>query len=154
MYAVSVTLPRVWTSSRVDLVGVLPKLGEVRPPFGAEGLGHDVLDLQVGLLEVDDLLMAEAAFELFEDLLALMPAPDVKERLAADRLADVFIAGPVEPVARQLLMQRVDERRVFRQLVDELDEHPVQGVGWDASKLTAHEEGLDQQRRPGAGPAR
>src|SRR6266568_673247 len=114
--------------TQVYLAWVLAKACEMIPPLLAQCLRQDVLHGQIAELKVDLLRMPVALLEPLENEPPLLAAAAEVERAHTDCLAKLAVAGPVAALSRQFLTQRLREARVLRQVLDELDEQPVQRV--------------------------
>ena len=79
----------------LNLIRILSEACEVFAPFLAQRLGENVLDRQVGGLEVDLLGVGEALFESFEDDLPLLAATAEVERPCPNGFVEQLVARPV-----------------------------------------------------------
>jgi hypothetical protein len=119
----------------VDLVRILAEARQVLAPLLAQRLRQDMLDRQVADLKVDLLRVTVALLEPFEDDLALRAAAAEVERACPDCLTELVVRWPVAALPGQLPPQRLREAVIVGQVLDELDEQPVQRVGRNAREL-------------------
>ena len=126
-----------------DLLGIVSIRGQLRLPLGAERLGHDVLDRQVGAIEVEVHFGAQVGLEALQDQTLLVSAAVGEVVDSGDALTDLIVIGP-SIVPRQFASQCDVDRLAGGQRGDQLDEQAVEHVGRYGGQVAADDERLDR----------
>ena len=126
-----------------DLLGIVSIAGQLRLPLGTERLGHDVLDRQVGAIEVQVHFRAQVGLEALQDQTLLVSAAVGEVVDSGDALTDLIVIGP-SIVPRQFASHCDVDRPARGQRVDQLDEQAVEHVGRYGGQVAANDERLDR----------